>query len=621
MSGFIDGFGGLAGRLTLARARRAVRRAWYRSAVYHRLLSRQPYADFQRTLPLRPADNSRAVAEAVLHGHLPLAGRNLPFGTLPWSVPPPGPRAGALMHGFSWLIDLKALGSEPARTRAQELVRGWIRANLRWNELAWQPGTLGRRLIAWITCADFVLADADESLRLAFYRSLNMQARHLQRDLTHESGSEAAFVAIAGALAAAMTLAVADRDSTLDVLEREIDRQILADGCHIQRNPAVHLAVLRDLLELSAILSDAEEEIPLFLSGAVERMAAILRFFRHGDGGLALFNGGKEARVHVIDATLAESGVKGRPPASARAGAFERLAAGPVLIVMDAGGPPPAGADRLAHVAPGAFEMSVGRERLIVNCGGFAGDEPRWQAAMRSTAAHSAAMIDNVNALALDHRGRLQRRVEVRVIRRTAEGATWLEVDHNGYAARFAAVCRRRLYMDALGEDIRGEDACEGRGGTRFVVRFHLHPRVQAAFENRGAGDGVAGIRLTLPGGAIYRFISIGGTMALDDSVYLGVSDVPEPTRQIVVSAPSDDKMTRIKWALRRVDQELRQASDAQGGAAEPEPAPNPAAEPKPRPEPLSARQPEAQATLDLKPRSQPAPEAARDDPDNNSTG
>ncbi len=151
-------------------------------------------------------------------------------------------------------------------------------------------GSLGRRLIAWITCADFVLAGDDEGLHRAFYRSLNMQARHLRRDLPYDSGSEAAFVAIAGALAAAMALAIGDRGSTLDVLEREIDRQILADGCHIQRNPAVHLAVLRNLLEIrSHAQSTPRKKPPLFLSGAIERMAAILRFFRHGDGGLALF--------------------------------------------------------------------------------------------------------------------------------------------------------------------------------------------------------------------------------------------------------------------------------------------------------------------------------------------
>ncbi|MBL8659821.1 MAG: heparinase II/III family protein [Rhodospirillales bacterium] len=613
MSGSIDGFGGgLARRLTLGRATRSVRHVWYRSAAYNRLLSWQPQIDLKRTLPLRPAVNSRVVAEAVLDGRLPLAGRTLPFGTLPWSVPPPGPGAGALMHGFSWLVDLKTRGGEPARARAQDLLRGWIRAYPRWDELAWRPGILGRRLIAWITCADFVLANADVGLRNAFYRSLNMQAQHLLRALPDESGSEAAFAGITGALAATLALGIGDRGDVLGVLEREIDRQVLADGCHLQRNPAVHLAVLRHLLEMRAMLIEAEAEVPLFVGGTIERMVAMLRFFRHGDGGLALFNGGKEGLVHVIDATLAEAAVKERPPASAPAGAFERLAAGPVLIVLDGGGPPPAGADLFAHAAPGAFEMSVGRERLIVNCGGFVGDEPSWRAAVRSTAAHSAAMIDNVNAVALDARGNLRRRrVDVRVVRRTAEGASWLEVDHDGYAARFAAICRRRLYMDALGEDIRGEDVCEGRGGTRFVVRFHLHPRVGVAFEDGSAGGGVTGIRLTLPGGAIYRFISIGGTMALDDSVYLGVSDVPEPTRQIVVSAAFGAKVARIKWALRRVDQDLRQPSEANGGAVAPAPAP--ASEAKARPEPETTQERAAQATLDLQPKAAPGPATAQE--------
>jgi uncharacterized heparinase superfamily protein len=592
-----------------------MRRAWYRSAPYHRLLSWQPQTTLRQALPLRPADGSRRVAEAVLDGRLPLAGKSLPFGTLPWSVPPPGSRAAAAIHGFAWLLDLKALGTAAARARAQDLVRGWIRANPRWNEQAWQPGILGRRLVAWITCADFVLADQDASARDAFYRSLNMQARHLVRDAANESGTEAAFAALLGRIAATIALGVGSLPAAVALLEREIDRQILADGCHVQRNPEVHLAVLRDLLDIRTMLADADAEMPLFLADAIERMVAMLRFFRHGDGGLALFNGGKEADVHRIDSTLAEAGVKERPPASAPAGGFERIATGPALIIVDAGGPPPAGADRLAHAAPAAFEMSVGRERLIVNCGGYAGDDARWRAAMRSTAAHSTAMVDNVNAVALGTGAGVHgRRPDVGVVRRSAESVVWLEVDHDGYGSRFGAVCRRRLYMDALGEDIRGEDVCEGRGGERFVVRFHLHPRVEARLEDGRPDDGVAGIRLTLPSGAAYRFISIGGTMTLDDSVYLGVSDVPQPTRQIVVSGAITDKVTRIKWALRRVDQDQRgekapgrgtaqgrpaatasaardEAAEANAGV-EPEPEMESGGEPAPEPEPGPASKP-----------------------------
>ena len=74
--------------------------------------------------------------------------------------------------------------------------------------------------------------------------------------------------------------------------------------------------------------------------------------------------------------------------------------------------PPPAPADREAHAAPGAIELSVGRERLIVNCGGYAGDDPRWRAAMRSTAAHSTLCLAPycVHAKRCSRRGNLSER-------------------------------------------------------------------------------------------------------------------------------------------------------------------------------------------------------------------
>jgi uncharacterized heparinase superfamily protein len=362
-------------------------------------------------------------------------------------------------------------------------------------------------------------------------------------------------------VAASLCLGIGELDGAIDLLEREVDRQVLPDGCHIQRNPALHLAVLRDVIAIRTLLIGADLDVPLFVDGVIERMVGMLRFFRHGDGGLALFNGGKEDDVYRIDATLAEAGVKELPPASALSGRFERVVAGSLLLLVDVGVPPPAGTDRLAHAAPGALEISVGRERLIVNCGGYAGDDARWQQAVRSTAAHSAAMIDEVNAIALDERGGFRHgRLRIGTVRREAEGAAWIEVDHDGYGPRFSALCRRRLYVDALGEDLRGEDICEGRGGAQFVVRFHLHPRVQAHLEDAPPGEGTTAILLTTPSGAVYRFISVGGSMALDDSVYLGVSDVPQRTRQIVVAAPCVDTMTRIKWALRRVDAEQAHA-------------------------------------------------------------
>lgn len=576
VGGSSDGVYNLTQRLSLGRTARGSRELWYRSRLYHRLLRRQKQAPTRRPLALRATEGNAAVGEAVLEGRLPLADKDLPFGTLPWSVPPPGPAAAAAMHGFGWLLDLRAQGSEAARARAQDLVRGWIRAFPRWHEQAWQPAILGRRLTAWLAAYDFVLTGQDESFRDSFDRSLAMQAHHLVRAAPHEGGTADAFAAVNGLVAASLCLGIGESNAAIDLLEREVDRQVLPDGCHIQRNPALHLAVLRDVIAIRGMLAAADLGVPLFVDGVIERMVGMLRFFRHGDGGLALFNGGKEEDVYRIDATLAEAGVKELPPASALNGRFERVVAGSLVMLVDVGVPPPAEADRQAHAAPGAIEISVGRERLIVNCGGYAGDDARWQLAMRSTAAHSTAMIDNVNAIALGERGGFRHgRLRIGTVRREAEGAAWIEVDHDGYGPRFSSLCRRRLYIDALGEDLRGEDICEGRGGSEFVVRFHLHPRIKAVLEDEASGDGTAAVLLTLPGGAVYRFFSIGGSIAIDDSVYLGQSDLPEHTRQIVVTTPCAASATRIKWALRRVDAAHESGEAAPEAAGEPE-APQP---------------------------------------------
>src|SRR3546814_7727404 len=104
-------------------------------------------------------------------------------------------------------------------------------------------------------------------------------------------------------------------------------------------------------------------------------------------------------RIRALVLQRAASG-KG-PLQSAPAGVFQRRQAGRALVLVDCGRPPPPGYDRLAHVGTLSFEMSVGRERLIVNCGAQGGTQSggwgpgagEWRAAQRSTAAHSTATL------------------------------------------------------------------------------------------------------------------------------------------------------------------------------------------------------------------------------------
>ena len=75
-------------------------------------------------------------------------------------------------------------------------------------------------------------------------------------------------------------------------------------------------------------LTALDLEPPHGLRNAHDRMAPMLRFFRHGDGALALFQGGQEGDPRMIAGLLARDEVRGQPFGHARHSGYQRLAAG-----------------------------------------------------------------------------------------------------------------------------------------------------------------------------------------------------------------------------------------------------------------------------------------------------
>jgi uncharacterized heparinase superfamily protein len=192
------------------------------------------------------------------------------------------------------------------------------------------------------------------------------------------------------------------------------------------------------------------------------------------------------------------------------------------------------------------MEMSVGRDRMIVNVGAFPAGGSQWHDASRATAAHSTLVIGDVSSSELLEEGLGRRPSTVTVQRQEANGAHWLEATHDGWRKLFGAIHRRRLYMSESGEDIRGEDVIEADQPQPFTLRFHLHPSVQASLQN----DGVAVLmRLRSGGGWILR--AEGARLSLDDSIYLGSGELRK-TEQVVLTGREGGPQ-HVKWAIHKV--------------------------------------------------------------------
>ncbi|HTO81836.1 MAG TPA: heparinase II/III family protein [Methylomirabilota bacterium] len=536
-------------------------RAWYDlrkplfgSRVYGLLLpARIPIGP--SPMPVADAWPGNAIqGAAIAQGVFAFAGQTIRDPAPLWA--PVGARAAWLeqMQAFEWLRDLRAAGGDASRRVGRELVGRWIDGYWSWNALAWRPDLIGRRLAAWLAHYEFLGIAGDPVFRERFLLSVARQANHLSRVLPGGLSGHLLLAAIVGMMHAG--LAVPRGEVLLArgrrLLEREIRRQILPDGGHRERSPGVQLAVLRLFTGLRGALSASGQPVPAALDEAIAGVAQLLRLFQHGDGGLALFNDSNEEEDWLVDMALARAnpshaGSKGLVLKEAPESGFQRLVANRTLVIVDAGQPAPPGVDHHAHAGTLAFEMSVGRERLIVNCGAHAGHAD-WWAAQRSTAAHSTLVIAESNSSILAPEGGLVRGPRLVTCRREeAEGSSWLDMSHDGYAANLDLIHRRRLFLAANGEDLRGEDRLTGRGRKPFAIRFHLHPSVSASM----AQNGQAAL-LRLPSGAGWRLRATGAPVSLEESVYLGRRGESRKTLQVVVSGDKGDEDAVVKWAIAR---------------------------------------------------------------------
>ena len=525
-------------------------RRWLRDA--RRALARLPSLRITRVpdapaLPVRdpwPGDPGRGAR--LLKGELELAGAVRALRPGGWNETGGQAVLRVAAHSFGWLRDLRALGTDAARLRARALVSEWINAPPP-DPLAYRPDVVGARISAWLGHYDFFAATADDAFRQRLMARLVSDARGLSAALPAEELDARALTALKGLISAAVALPehVGFLARALKFLPQEISRQVLADGCHVERSPAAQLAALQDLTEIRALLQAAQTQPPPPLTNAIERMAPALRVMRHGDGGLALFNGSKEETPALIDLVLTQAGRGGRGPSALMEGGFQRLQAGRSVLLVDCGAPPPPGLDRNAHAGTLSMELSVGRDRLIVNCGAFPGGPTEWRDATRATAAHSTLVIADLSSSELKPEGLGRRPATVEAQRQEANGAHWLEASHDGWKQVFGAIHRRRLYMAESGDDIRGEDAVEAPTPQPYTVRFHLHPDVSASVQQ----DGEAVLLRLRSGG--WRLRADGARVTLEESVYLGG---PEPRRseQVVLTGYADGPQ-QVKWAISKV--------------------------------------------------------------------
>jgi len=535
---------------------KGIRHAVYGSPVY-RLSVMGPTPKELNFVPADPWPGQTGRAEAFFHGNYVFGGEEVRSPNRPpWMPVGVSENWLANLHGFEWLRDLSGHGGEAAQRLARALTIDWMEVCGQWKPVLWRADVLGKRLAALLTHAPFLVGDSADDFAKTFYQSLAKQARHLARVIDQDVTGSRQIIALRGLIYATLCLSSASRNlgPALKILDRTLSSQILPDGGHIERSPRHQCRVLGDLGDIREILNEAGEPTPQRLIQSLDQMGPMLRGLRHGDGGLACFNGSAEGDPSLVDTALKVSRADGQALVSAPHTGFQRVAASKVLAIMDTG--PLSKREGPVYAGTLSFEMSIGRERLVVNCGPYRGGDREWCEALRRTAAHSTVTIDDSNSSEISHSALDSGSFPNNAVREERSGAIWVDAVHDGYVRRFGLKHERRIYLDADGQGLRGEDRITpvkgfSSGNWRprpIMARFHLHPTVRASLVKNNQA-----VLLRLPSGLGWQFHAEGGVIGLHDSVYFGAGGRRRRTEQVVLSSTTSGDLRVLKWAFRRI--------------------------------------------------------------------
>ena len=457
---------------------RQIRREW-RAGPLHRVAIDRPKTD---GLAIRPRDlrppNLRA-GDRLLAGDFSFGGEQVQIarGGDPWRRALPSRRFAVALHSFDWARDLIATGEAGQR----ETLRLWLEWRAvfgRYNAFAWSGEALERRVFNLAASAAALAPLVSEAEGAAFVGDLARQARHLLGEPDHPSrtAERAAAAALVGT-ALSGKAGEALRAQALPRLERLLPQIVLRDGVHASRSPERGLELLFDLLALDDALSQLGAPAPVEVSRAVDRLSAATRFFTLEDGRLAAFQGGEPAAPERIAAAVAFDTAEQPPPKSAPYGGYHRLEGRGLQIIADAGEIAGPFGGAAACLQPGALSVLCDGRRLIAGSAwsARAGADPILREPLGGSCLALADALPSPSTPTAE--------------RQESADAVWLESSHDGWRV-LGFDCTRRLFLDTVAGELRGEDVLtpvgRPRQPTRFAIRFHLAADVAAQLSADG---------------------------------------------------------------------------------------------------------------------------------------
>tara|TARA_Y100000588_G_scaffold392671_1_gene505462 strand:+ start:8788 stop:10251 length:1464 start_codon:yes stop_codon:yes gene_type:complete len=388
------------------------------------------------------------------------------------------------LYNLHYFDDLNADNAQERTRWHRDLINRWILENEPGEGTGWEPYPTSLRIVNWIKWSL-----AGNPLEPEWLHSLAIQARWLRRRVEwHLLGnhifSNAKALVFAGLFFSGPE-AAKWLSTGLRILEREMPNQILPDGAHFELSPMYHALIFEDMLDLSNLarvypnddktLESAQGKMHDHLSP----MLFWLRCMTHSRGTLAHFNDTADGIAPAnteIERYARDLGIEAPYPPTVgttwfKHSGYVRLASSPTTVIVDVGHVGPDYLLAHAHADTLSFELSVGRELVVVNGGVSCYEKSAQRHLERGTASHSTVQIGDHDSSEVWNSFRVGRRAKPFDV--TVDDCK-VTASHNGYRHLSGSPTHKRMWT-VDGDSLIVEDWV-APSQEIATARFHFAP-------------------------------------------------------------------------------------------------------------------------------------------------
>ncbi len=392
-----------------------------------------------------------------------------------------------------WLMNLHYMEylEEVNNNDFLKLVEAWVeqnkifRNNFDW--AAWNSYSLSLRTIVWMQQFAF----RGINLNLAQYektkQSLFLQLLYLERNIEKDIGGNHIIKNIKTLLWAAKFFSgnhsIRWKETAVQLLNKELDEQILPDGVHFELSTAYHCQVFVDLLECYYVLENPH--LKSKLHDKLDSMAQAINDFTHPDNIISVFNDGSVNMSYPANECLSVWGkISGNFTRMNRhikleSSGYYGFRNKDIYILIDVGR---VGADHLPAHSHGdifSFELSAGKERIIIDPGVYEYNPGEKRNYSRATSSHNTLTLDDIDQCEFYGAFRVARRANVKIQNYvTREDGFELSAAHDGYKRLSGKPLHLRKFK--LNKNIiEITDEIIGGNGQLAATNLLLHPECE----------------------------------------------------------------------------------------------------------------------------------------------